>query len=160
MKANEAPEKIWLDSRSVYLNKPNKSGLTEYIRTDAFVEKALKWIDEMSSINETYKFDLFEKCLENYDDNFYTAPLSMISRERGGYVPYGSPIWADAHEHIYQDDIPGYYQIFGHTMTFPTGVKDYAISYMGHNWAMIDASQAFIITNNNDILPLNLLNNI
>lgn len=34
MKANEAPEKIWLDSRSVFLNKPNKSRLTEYILLD------------------------------------------------------------------------------------------------------------------------------
>ena len=45
MKAN-APEKIWLDSRSVFLNKPNKSGLTEYTRTDAFIEKACEFIEE------------------------------------------------------------------------------------------------------------------
>ncbi len=45
MKANEAPEKIWLDSRSVFLNKPNKSRLTEYIQTDAFIEKACSWLE-------------------------------------------------------------------------------------------------------------------
>ena len=45
MKVN-APEKIWLDSRSVFLNKPNKSGLTEYTRTDAFIEKACDFFEE------------------------------------------------------------------------------------------------------------------
>jgi len=104
-----------------------------------------KWIYEMSNIYKTYNFDLFEECLQNYNDSFYNAPLSMISRERGGWNPYGSPIWADVHEHLYNVDLPGFYQIFGHTMPYPTGPKDFAISPQGHCWSMLDASQAFIL---------------
>ena len=110
-----------------------------------------KWIFEMCDINETYNFDLFEECLQNYKETFFTAPLSIVSRERGGWHPYGSPIWADVHEHIYNDDLPGFYQIFGHTITFPTNPKDYTISYDGHNWAMLDASCAFILDNEGNI---------
>ena len=59
MKAN-APEKIWLDSRSVFLNKPNKSGLTEYTRTDAFIEKACEWLSNMTIEDMDYKYDGFD----------------------------------------------------------------------------------------------------
>ena len=44
MKA-ELPNKIWLDSRSVFFKKPNKSGLTEYVRTDAFIEKVARFLE-------------------------------------------------------------------------------------------------------------------
>ena len=125
-----------------------KKGIENYNDED------LKWIEEMSIINETHNFELFEKCLQNYDQPFYSAPLSMVSRERGGWNPYGSPIWADVHEHVWNEDLKDYYQVFGHTITFQTGPKDYAISYEGHNWAMIDASQAFIIDDKGEIKKL------
>lgn len=44
MKA-ELPNKLWLDSRSVFFKKPNKSGLTEYTRTDAFIEKVARFLE-------------------------------------------------------------------------------------------------------------------
>ena len=125
-----------------------KKGIENYNDED------LKWIEEMSIVNETHNFELFEKCLQNYDQPFYSAPLSMVSRERGGWNPYGSPIWADVHEHIWNEDLKDYYQVFGHTITFPTGPTDYAISYEGHNWAMIDASCAFIIDDKGEIKKL------
>jgi len=121
---------------------PGDPSDTNYI--DPEVDEDYKWIEKMSHINETHDFELLEKCLQNYDNNFYTCPISMVSRERGGWYPHGSLIWADVHEHIY-DELKGYYQIFGHTMTYPSGQKDYAISPNGKSWAMIDASQAFII---------------
>lgn len=125
-----------------------KRGIEKYNDED------LKWIEEMSIVNETYNFELFEKCLQNYDQPFYSAPLSIVSRERGGWYPYGSPIWADVHEHIWNEDLKDYYQVFGHTITFPTGPKDYAISFEEHNWAMIDASCAFTIDDKGEIKPL------
>ena len=68
MKANEAPEKIWLDSRSVFLSKPNKSGLTEYTRTDAFIEKAENFI--YSALNDgimgTCNIEDFLRLFKNY----------------------------------------------------------------------------------------------
>lgn len=45
MKANEAPEKIWVHELSAKeLNVPLKEYHIEYTRTDAFIEKACKWL--------------------------------------------------------------------------------------------------------------------
>ena len=46
MKANEAPEKIYLDEdESWHLTNPNGDSV-EYIRTDAFIEKACEFFEE------------------------------------------------------------------------------------------------------------------
>ena len=63
MKAN-APEKIWLDSRSVFLNKPNKSGLTEYTRTDTFIEKVFKFFDK-------HLWEYIDVKNDNYDTHIH-----------------------------------------------------------------------------------------
>lgn len=42
MKANEAPEKIYLN----WVNYPLEEMQVEYTRTDAFIEKAVKWLDD------------------------------------------------------------------------------------------------------------------
>jgi hypothetical protein len=47
MKANEAPEKIWIDTAT---DLPKLSGhidkdSVEYIRKDAFIEKAYSWLE-------------------------------------------------------------------------------------------------------------------
>lgn len=42
MKANEAPEKIYLN----WVNYPLEEMQVEYTRTDAFIEKAFKWLEE------------------------------------------------------------------------------------------------------------------
>lgn len=80
----------------------------------------------------------------NVDDEFLSFPLSLISRERGGRYNYGSPIWADVHEHLYTfEPLKQYYQVFGHTINYPNGsVYDY---YVGESIAMLDASAAFIL---------------
>lgn len=113
-----------------------------------------KWIKAMSHINETFDFELLEQALHQFDNSFYTCSISMISRDRGGWFPYGSLIWADVHEHLYNEDLKGFYQIFGHTMTYPSGQKDYAISPRGHCWAMLDASQAFVLDTEGNIEPI------
>lgn len=113
------------------------------------------WINKLSNITQTYDFELFEECLQNYEDSFYTCPISMISGERGGWDRHGSLIWADVHEHLCEDDISGIYQIFGHTINYPNyNTKDYAISPNGKNIAMIDASCAFILDNEGHIEPV------
>lgn len=102
------------------------------------------WINKVTKINEAHDFEIFNECLTNFHDSFYSCLPSMISRERGGINPHGSLIWADVHEHLYSNDIRGIFQIFGHTISFPGGKQfDYAISPMGHSWAMLDASCAF-----------------
>jgi hypothetical protein len=49
MKANEAPEKIYISTNSqdgtYYISNQYKR-LIEYTRTDAFIEKARKWFEE------------------------------------------------------------------------------------------------------------------
>jgi len=44
MKANEAPEKLWWSEGAVWQTNPDSQRYIEYIRTDAFIEKAAEWI--------------------------------------------------------------------------------------------------------------------
>jgi uncharacterized protein YjbK len=73
MKANEAPEKIWLNQdHSVWLQDPKSTEYTEYIRKDAFIEKALKYLDENFYFkNSCYRiecgvFDSKEEMLKDF----------------------------------------------------------------------------------------------
>ena len=56
MKANGAPEKLYL-SKNIYstymyqVPDPDDGTAVEYVRTDAFIEKAKKWFEQQS---ETY----------------------------------------------------------------------------------------------------------
>jgi len=129
---------------------PGEPGTTNYV--DPETDEDYKWIGELSQIKDTNNFELLEKCLQNYDNNFYTCPISMISRERGGWYPHGSLIWADIQEHLNQQPLDDYYQIFAHSLSYPNYQQfDYEIN---DNWAMLDASQAFIIDQENNIKPI------
>lgn len=103
------------------------------------------WISEISKLNETKNYEILNECLKNYNDDFYSCIPSMISSERGGYFRYGSLIWADVHEHLayFYESLPGYYQIFGHTISYPD--YDPKAYYIGENFAMLDASRAFVL---------------
>ena len=48
MKANEAPERIWIDNldEGFWFDNPSGNKSIEYTRTDAFIEKAVKWLDD------------------------------------------------------------------------------------------------------------------
>lgn len=86
--------------------------------------------------------------IDNLNDIFTDNPdlLVMIAEERGGRDVYGSCIWADVHEHLYtnwEPPIPNIYQIFGHTMTYPTIYE----SYIGPNFAMLDSQTCYILEN-------------
>ena len=69
MKANEAPERIWIDPTN---DLPKLSGhidkdSVEYIRKDAFIEKASKWIVDnfptVSGISALMYADDFKKAM-------------------------------------------------------------------------------------------------
>jgi len=70
MKANEAPKKIWIDLEWI----PHfdcKDCITEdsveYIRTDAFIEKAWDWIeDNLLSSNQQDKSRLYYEQFKNH----------------------------------------------------------------------------------------------
>lgn len=76
MKANEAPEKLYVDTNDnlsdsiLYgFTEKRKGDDIEYTRTDAFIEKAWDWIeDNMLSINQQDKsllyYEQFKKYLE------------------------------------------------------------------------------------------------
>lgn len=60
MKANEAPEKIYLN----WVNYPLEEMQVEYTRTDAFIEKAVEYLSyhlDTSKIDVNYKFDFIEE---------------------------------------------------------------------------------------------------
>ena len=78
MKANEAPEKIWLGkyTQNLMLSDPNSNTYVEYIRKDAFIEKTCEWIREHKEAVETedngiigwipdYFIEDFKKYMEN-----------------------------------------------------------------------------------------------
>lgn len=121
------------------------------------------FLDKLENLNiDTYNdFSVLDKCLYNYDDLTYTRFISIVGPDRGGYRrDSGSIIWADVHEHLYsKESLSKYYQIFGHTITYPDGPESYYISdkndNKNFNIAMIDASQAFVLTDDNKLMPLN-----
>ena len=72
MKANEAPEKIYLFENPIdetpdyrWLSKKSCDEDIEYTRTDAFIEKALDWID-YNNRNGGCNFDGWEEDFKNY----------------------------------------------------------------------------------------------
>ena len=141
------------DIEKLFLENLNLFRLTKHWNpgdVNPETDEEYQWIKEISKINQTYNFELFEKCLSNYNDNFYSCLPSMVSRGRGGYNPNGSMIWADIEEHIYNEDLKGYFQIFAHTNTYP---KCKPIIPDGKNWAMLDASKAFILDSEGNIEP-------
>lgn len=53
MKANEAPEKLYLLPNGLISYCRTNEDDTEYTRTDAFIKKACEWIKEHKEIVET-----------------------------------------------------------------------------------------------------------
>lgn len=74
MKANEVPEKIQIhfikndydawSVRGYSFLEDKQMGMTEYIRTDAFIEKAVKWINEHTSLSEKLVIENFRKYMK------------------------------------------------------------------------------------------------
>lgn len=111
---------------------------------------------ESYDVDKENNFDILNECLKNYDDYTYTRFISMVGPERGGYFrDHGSLIWADVHEHTnyFNKPLTKYYQIFGHTITYPDGQYSYYIpdKDSGINFAMIDGSQPFVLTSDNKL---------
>ena len=67
MKANEAPEKIYLypySTDGIYeVETKPLEGTIEYTRTDAFIEKAVKWLNEI-------RLDYYSENVNEFVDNF------------------------------------------------------------------------------------------
>lgn len=89
----------------------------------------------------------FKITVENLNDLLYENQdvLQMVGPERGGRDVYGSCIWADIHEHFYEEPLPSIYQVFGHTINYP---KLYDV-YIGKNFAMLDSQSCYILNTQN-----------
>lgn len=67
MKANEAPEKLYVDAKDNsddfflygFMRKSGDEDI-EYTRTDAFIEKAVDWLSNMPIEDMEYKYDDFD----------------------------------------------------------------------------------------------------
>lgn len=47
MKANEAPEKVWVNKdHAVYFQPPKSGEYIEYVRKDAFIENVCDWLSD------------------------------------------------------------------------------------------------------------------
>ena len=55
-KNKNLPINVWLDEDSCWTEKPQGDGYTEYIRKDAFIKKACKWLKEHSGDYLQYPF--------------------------------------------------------------------------------------------------------
>ena len=70
MKANEAPEKIWVHELSAMdLNVPLKEYHIEYVRADAFIEKACEYFaqhikDNSGGYDRAYVLENFKKYMK------------------------------------------------------------------------------------------------
>lgn len=120
----------------------------KYLFTHAGVLQG--WLDVINGIKKvrtTIPIDGKKQyTISNLNDIIIDNPnlLMMISEERGGRDIYGSCVWADVFEHLYSNwepPIPDIYQVFGHTMTYPS-VKD---AYIGSNFAMLDSQSCYLI---------------
>ena len=70
MKVNEAPEKIYVkithpisDEYTEMIAFKDDNGI-EYVRADAFIEKAAKWINEHTSLSEKSVIENFVKYMK------------------------------------------------------------------------------------------------
>ena len=71
MKANEAPEKIYIhpdiggrEFLRPWLRRAANNESIEYTRTDVFIEKAAKWINEHTSLSEKLVIENFRKFMK------------------------------------------------------------------------------------------------
>lgn len=71
MKANKAPEKIWIDNldEGFWFDSPSGNKSVEYTRTDAFIEKACSYIRLYSVLLDTENND----CMPEWLDKFRNA---------------------------------------------------------------------------------------
>ena len=81
--------------------------------------------------------------IDNLNELIGSPLLDMISEERGGRDVYGSPIWADVYEHLYDwgERIPNIYQVFGHTKSYPSIHE----AYIDSNFAMLDSGNWWLL---------------
>ena len=85
-------------------------------------------------LNIDFSEEGFNSLIHN---EFGLLALNMVSSERGGR----DPLWEDVHEHLYMFNPSTYYQIFSHSLYYPS-LNDY---YHNKYFAMLDCKKCFIL---------------
>ena len=78
MKANEAPKRIWINSPQDLPCGFVDRNSVEYVRTDAFIEKAISWLKEQ---DEMIGVSFQEDFLERFKDYMKVEPQVKESAE-------------------------------------------------------------------------------
>ena len=122
------------------------------------------WVDCVFRGNKIRRpnADFLNNILDNGKEDILKLACPGPYRGGWGRIP-GSPIWADAYEHVYgwkNEECPDrkfqevykdkIYQVFGHTLSYPpTDFYDEMKSFnqyeINEHWAMLDARQCFIM---------------
>ena len=89
-----------------------------------------------------------DPALDAIQDGDYHDLLDQVSVSRWGRYAFGSPVWNDIEDMVDDpDELPGLYQIFGHSQQD----KDPVI---GDHIACLDCRRAFIINDKGSIQEL------
>ena len=68
MKVNEAPERVYIHKSQYWGLMANEHNITkngvEYLRTDAFIEKAYEWMDEHCKLLTSKDYEDFRKYMK------------------------------------------------------------------------------------------------
>jgi len=139
-----------------FIGKLSVKNNSEY-RIDQFGKKVKKLSDKQLPFAQmlaemTPDADKLNKMKSNFQGQ---ANLWMASWARGGDYQNGSCIWEDWSEWQYKGmEIPGMWQIFGHSRWSKKDPDDAAIDYE-RKLACVDTASAWIITNDGKLEKLN-----
>lgn len=107
-----------------------------YVMTHAGIHKDFA-IECFGPIEEKDFVEKFNEAWRNQDKSVL-AKMETCSIYRGGLQSYGSIVWADVEEFLYDSDF-SFYQIFGHTQL----AKDPIIT---SKFACVDVREPFMVT--------------
>lgn len=106
-----------------------------------------KWYNATQIIFNLQNINDLNNLLQENNYHLFTY-LNSISVYRGGYDSVGSPVWADAREHLNNPQFENYIQIFAHTqLEYPLKLNDYTYC--------VDARQLIYIDENNSVKLFN-----
>lgn len=123
-------------------------GVTKLLFTHAGLR--LGWIAKHREIFDLAKYTDWTDCLNDMWHDEARRPallkaLEDVSYSRWGRCRYGSPIWNDVDDFDRgKEELPGYYQIFGHTQQeYGPVITDY--------YACLDCRRPFVLTEDGNL---------
>ncbi len=91
------------------------AGVDNYLFTHAGITSY--WANQYLDISLDNPVEIVNSINRKLSDQKSRDELVTVGSRRGGFEPFGGPIWCDYNELI-QDPLLGYNQIVGHTMTY------------------------------------------